>query len=93
MAQLMQELTQTLASLVQLRFGIPYRAAEHSGNFVVLVTVHIMKKEHVLVAVGQFLECGMKIAGYDDVKVGDVIEAYRVEQVQRTLELATAGSK
>jgi translation initiation factor IF-2 len=30
-------------------------------------------------------ECGMKIAGYDDIKVGDVIEAYRVEQVQRTL--------
>jgi translation initiation factor IF-2 len=30
-------------------------------------------------------ECGMKIAGYDDVKVGDVIEAYRIEQVQRTL--------
>lgn len=31
-------------------------------------------------------ECGMKIAGYDDIKVGDVIEAFRVEQVQRTLE-------
>jgi translation initiation factor IF-2 len=30
-------------------------------------------------------ECGLKIAGYDDVKVGDVIEAYRVEQIQRTL--------
>src|SRR5262249_22710627 len=30
-------------------------------------------------------DCGMKIAGYDDIKVGDVIEAYRVEQVQRTL--------
>ncbi len=30
-------------------------------------------------------ECGLKIAGYDDVKVGDVIEAYKVEQVQRTL--------
>ena len=30
-------------------------------------------------------ECGMKVAGYDDIKVGDVIEAYRVEQVQRTL--------
>ena len=30
-------------------------------------------------------ECGMKIAGYDDIKVGDVIEAYRIEQVQRTL--------
>ncbi|HEY1375732.1 MAG TPA: translation initiation factor IF-2 [Gemmataceae bacterium] len=31
------------------------------------------------------MECGIKIAGYDDVKVDDVIEAYRVEQVQRTL--------
>jgi translation initiation factor IF-2 len=30
-------------------------------------------------------ECGIKIAGYDDVKVGDVIEAYRVDQVVRTL--------
>lgn len=30
-------------------------------------------------------ECGIKVAGYDDIKVGDVIEAYRVEQVQRTL--------
>jgi translation initiation factor IF-2 len=31
-------------------------------------------------------ECGMKIAGYDDIKVGDVIEAFRVEQIKRTLE-------
>ena len=30
-------------------------------------------------------DCGIKIAGYDDVKVDDRIEAYRVEQVQRTL--------
>jgi translation initiation factor IF-2 len=30
-------------------------------------------------------ECGLKIAGYDDIKVGDVVEAYRIEQVQRTL--------
>lgn len=30
-------------------------------------------------------ECGIKIAGFDDVKVGDVIEAFHVEQVQRTL--------
>jgi translation initiation factor IF-2 len=30
-------------------------------------------------------ECGVKVAGYDDVKVGDVIEAFRVEQVLRTL--------
>jgi translation initiation factor IF-2 len=30
-------------------------------------------------------ECGLKIAGYDDIKVGDVIQAFRIEQVQRTL--------
>jgi translation initiation factor IF-2 len=30
-------------------------------------------------------ECGMKIGGFDDVKVGDVIEAYRIEIRQRTL--------
>jgi translation initiation factor IF-2 len=30
-------------------------------------------------------ECGLKIAGYDDIKVGDVIEAFRIDQVQRTL--------
>ena len=35
--------------------------------------------------VQQGYECGMKVAGYDDIKVGDVIEAYRIEQVQRTL--------
>jgi translation initiation factor IF-2 len=31
-------------------------------------------------------ECGIKIAGYDDIKVDDVIEAYRIEQVQRKLD-------
>jgi translation initiation factor IF-2 len=30
-------------------------------------------------------ECGMKITGFDDVKVGDVIEAYRIDIKQRTL--------
>jgi translation initiation factor IF-2 len=30
-------------------------------------------------------ECGLKIAGYDDVKVDDVIEAYRIDQNKRTL--------
>jgi len=35
--------------------------------------------------VKQGMECGIKIAGYDDVKTDDVIEAYRIEQVQRTL--------
>ena len=33
----------------------------------------------------QGFECGMKIANYDDIKVGDVIEAYRIDHVLRTL--------
>jgi translation initiation factor IF-2 len=36
-------------------------------------------------------ECGIKIAGYNDVKVGDVIEAYRVDQVLRKLEYEADG--
>ena len=35
------------------------------------------------VSVGQ--ECGMAFENYQDMKVGDVIECYRVETVQRTL--------
>jgi translation initiation factor IF-2 len=30
-------------------------------------------------------ECGLKLAGYDDIKVGDVLEAYVRETFQRTL--------
>ena len=30
-------------------------------------------------------ECGMKLGGYNDLKEGDVLEAYRVEEVARTL--------
>lgn len=31
-------------------------------------------------------ECGIKIANFNDIKVGDIIEAYRVVEKQRTLE-------
>ncbi|MCS7236843.1 MAG: translation initiation factor IF-2 [Thermoguttaceae bacterium] len=31
-------------------------------------------------------ECGIKLANFDDVKEGDVLEAYRLEEVQRRLE-------
>jgi translation initiation factor IF-2 len=34
--------------------------------------------------VGEGFECGIKISGYDDVTVGDVVEAHRVEQVWST---------
>ena len=30
-------------------------------------------------------ECGIKIAGFEDIKEGDVVEAYRVEEIARTL--------
>jgi len=36
-------------------------------------------------------ECGMSLEGYQDVKTGDVIEAYEVEQVAR--RLAPAAGK
>ncbi|HLU26106.1 MAG TPA: translation initiation factor IF-2 [Longimicrobiales bacterium] len=36
-------------------------------------------------------ECGLNIAGFNDIKVGDVIECYRVEAVARTLAGATDG--
>ncbi len=32
------------------------------------------------------LECGIKLAGFNDIKEGDVLEAYRIEEVARTLE-------
>jgi translation initiation factor IF-2 len=31
------------------------------------------------------LECGIKLSGFNDVKEGDVLEAYRIEEVARTL--------
>ena len=34
------------------------------------------------------LECGIRLAGYNDIKVDDVLEAYRIEEVARTLELS-----
>jgi hypothetical protein len=31
------------------------------------------------------MECGMKVVGYDDIKVGDVIECYKQVEFKRTL--------
>ncbi len=38
--------------------------------------------------VGRGLECGIRLAGFNDIKVDDVLEAYRIEEVARTLELS-----
>jgi translation initiation factor IF-2 len=31
------------------------------------------------------MDCGLNIQGYNDVKVGDVVEAYTIEEIKRTL--------
>lgn len=38
------------------------------------------------------MECGIRLEGFNDVKEGDLFEAYRVEEVKRTLESTAAGS-
>ena len=35
--------------------------------------------------VAQGFECGVGIANFDDLKVGDLLEVYRIEQITRTL--------
>ncbi len=35
--------------------------------------------------VNRGLECGIKLAGFNDIKVGDILEAYKIEEVARTL--------
>ena len=38
-------------------------------------------------------ECGIGIANFNDVKVGDLIESFQVEEIKRTLEpSASAGA-
>jgi translation initiation factor IF-2 len=37
-------------------------------------------------------ECGIGIENFNDIKVGDVIECYRKEEVARTLQQASAGN-
>ena len=52
----------------------------HEGK---LKTLKRFKDEVKEVPAGQ--ECGMAFENYQDMRVGDVIECYRVETVQRTL--------
>jgi len=36
-------------------------------------------------------ECGLSVENYNDIKVGDVIECYRTEEVARTLDSTSAS--
>jgi translation initiation factor IF-2 len=38
-------------------------------------------------------ECGLNVDGYNDIKVGDHIECYRIEEVARTLAGTTGGGE
>ena len=48
-----------------------------------LATLRVLKEDVKEVNAGY--ECGIKIAKFDDIKVGDIIEAYEVQEVARTL--------
>jgi translation initiation factor IF-2 len=39
------------------------------------------------------LECGIAVENFNDLKVGDVIEAFRLEEVKRTLASAATGAE
>ncbi len=52
----------------------------HEG---MLKTLKRFKDEVKEVQVGQ--ECGMAFEKYEDIREGDVIECFRVEEVERTL--------
>ena len=30
------------------------------------------------------MECGIKLAGFNDIKEGDLLEAYKIEEIRRT---------
>ena len=32
------------------------------------------------------MECGIRLEGFNDVKEGDLLEAYRVDEIKRTLD-------
>ena len=36
-------------------------------------------------------ECGMKLAGFNDVKEGDIFEVYKIEEIRRTFEESSGG--
>ena len=32
------------------------------------------------------MECGIRLEGFNDVKEGDLLEAYRIDEIKRTLD-------
>ncbi len=48
-----------------------------------IATLRIVKDDAKEVKAG--FECGIRIAGFDDIKVGDIIESYEIQHIARTL--------
>ncbi|KHE90535.1 MAG: translation initiation factor IF-2 [Candidatus Scalindua rubra] len=49
-----------------------------------IATLRVVKDDAKEVRAG--FECGLRIAGFDDIKVGDVIESYEIQHIARRLE-------
>ncbi len=49
-----------------------------------IATLRVVKDDAKEVKAG--FECGVRIAGFDDIKVGDIIESYEIQHIARTLE-------
>ncbi len=43
-----------------------------------------LKRERTTPAKCEGLECGIKLAGFNDLKEGDILEMYKLEEVART---------
>jgi translation initiation factor IF-2 len=77
-----------------VRSGVIQRTAKarvlRDGVVVYDGTLHSLKRfKDDVKEVKDGLECGIGIENFNDVKVGDLIESYRIETVARTLEAAT----
>ena len=49
-----------------------------------IATLRVVKDDAKEVKAG--FECGIRIAGFDDIKAGDIIESYEIQHIARTLE-------
>jgi translation initiation factor IF-2 len=79
-----------------VRSGLVRRGAQarivRDGTLIHETTIDSLKRfKDDVREVTEGFECGVHLAGYDDVKVGDVLEIYETRQIERT-DLATDGA-
>ena len=79
-----------------VRSGVVRRGSQvrivRDGTVVYETTIDSLKRfKDDVREVTEGFECGLHLAGFDDVKVEDILEIYETRQIERT-ELATDGS-